>query len=437
MTPLRLLEICIYELVDLFPNLILAILPFREAMRLSWKKASCCIFFLYVLMVCSRALALNHLSIATIMTIIWILLYLAFYAIAIRTQISKLLFVLLTILNYGSFVAIVFSYFVYHRYPSVSSRPYSFYSTAVLAVVYLISYPMVFFMIRRKMRAIIEYPENNLYWKFLWMVPATFCLSYYYNLYANGGIIEFSASISHTLFAVFYNLGSLVVTFLIIHLLEESNANQELKAENYQLHMQSIQYENLQLRIEDARRARHDLRQSLAVIRSFLQKDDREGLLSYLNSYLDALPPDTPITYCGNPAVNVLIVYYADMASDSGIRTTINVEYPEDTVITDTDAVVLLGNLLENAVEACKRQTSGTSFLSLHMKPVNGMLVITLDNSFSGPILETNGGFLSSKNGLTGIGTSSIRKIAEKYHGVLKFHYEEKVFHASVMMSIF
>lgn len=435
MSGLQIFEIFIYELVDLLPNLILALLPFRDSLRLSKKGLCGCIFVLYIFLVCSRMFALYSLTTATLLTVFWIVIYLGFYIFAIDTQISKLLFVLLTILNYCSFIVVVFSYFAYHKFSNIADHSYSWFSSLVLALVYVFSYPMAYKMVE-KIRNVLSFPENNPYWKFLWMVPATFCLSYYYNLYANGGIVVFSAKLSNVLFAVFFNVGALLVTYLVIHLLAESNSNLELKLENYHLNMKFIQYENLKERMEETRRAKHDLRQSLTIIQSCVQKDDKEGLLKYLQNYMASLPPDTPLVYCENYALNALIVYYADLASKHNIGFRVNVEYPTDSTITDTDASILLGNLLENALEACMNQDSGTPFVILNIKKVQGMLVITLDNSYSGVIQKEGTEFVSSKVPQKGIGTSSIKKITEKYQGILNYYYDGKQFHVSALLRL-
>lgn len=286
------------------------------------------------------------------------------------------------------------------------------------------------------MQALITFPENNRYWKFLWLVPATFCLSYYYNLYTNGGVIAYSMSLNNMLFAVFYNLGALLVTYLVMHLLKESNSNLNLKAEVYHLNMQTMQYEGLKNRIDDARRAKHDLKQNLAVMQAYVQNNNKEALLNYIRQYIAALPPDSPIVYCENHAINALIIYYEDRAKEHDISFLAEACYPGTVTVTDTDAVVLIGNLLENALEACLRQTNGKPFISLRIKPLQGMLVIALDNSYSGVINKEGGSFLSSKTNHGGIGISSIKKITEKYHGVLQLHYENQQFHASVTLHL-
>lgn len=431
----RWLEIFVYEIVDLLPNLALALIPFYSFMRLSLKKTGILILFLYFFLCLSRIIALNHLPLATAMTVIWILFYLAFYIICIKADIRKLLFVLLIILNYGSFTAIIYSHILTHYFSGLAGRPYSFSSCLLLCSIYLFSYPVICRMMQHKIRPLMESPENNRYWTFLWLVPATFCLSYYYNLYSNGGIALFSESLSNVLFASLFNLGALFVTYLTAHLIKISNANLQLKTENYHLNMQTIQYENLQNRMADARRAGHDLRQVLAVMHTYLKDDNKEGLMAYINEYTQSLPPASPITYCENYTINALIVYYESIASKYNIRFMCDAQYPAESGIADTDAVVLLGNLIENAIDACNRGQCETPFVSLHIRKIQDMIIITLDNSCNDTIHTSGSNFLSSKTDRPGIGTASIRKIAAKYNGTAKFEYNSSQFRASIMLT--
>lgn len=430
------LEIMLYELIDLLPNLLLALLPFHNSLRFTKKVSALFVVLLYAMLTASRLLALGSIQLAGLMSGIWIFLYLVFYACCIRVQPAKLFYVLLIILNYGSLIVVLYSYFAYHKYPHISSRPYSLYSSVLLVLFYAISYPFMYLFITRMLRPLIKASENNRYWRYLFLVPATFCLSYYYNLYENGGIIAFSSFYGNVLFAVFFNLGALFVNYLVLHLLRESNAVLALKTENYSLTMQTIQYESMLSRMEDAHRARHDLRHNLMLLQSFLHDKDYDAMQEYLCHYLSALPSDTPITYCGNYALNALLVYHGDCASKNEVDFHAEVEYPDGVSIQDTDAVVLLGNLLENAVEACMRQQEGKRFLDFHMKSLQGLLVITLDNSFSHHIHISNGEFLSSKTGCAGIGTASIKKIVEKYNGTIAYSHENHVFHASIMLRL-
>lgn len=434
MEPIRILKIFLYVLLDLTPCLILALSPFQRHFRFSCLKTYLTIPLLFLTVFICRLFAVQGLPAAKVLTVLWIGVYLVLYAACLKLPVPILLFVLLTILNYGSFKAIVVNGLSY-LLPFSSIERYSFLSSILLLVVYLFTFPFMYQMMIKKISPLTDEADNNRYWRFLWLVPATFCLSYYYNLYANGGTMAFSSKGSNVFFAFLYNLGALFVTFLILQLLKECNDKLLLEKENHHLALQSIRYENLNCRIEEARIARHDLRQHLSVMQSFLQSRDYQKLSDYIHEYSSTLPSDSPIVYCDDYALNALIVYYENMAKDHHIRFAADIDYPPENGILSSDAVILFGNLLENALESCIRAAVTDPFISLHIKPIHRMIIVALDNTCTLCPVHCKDGFTSAKESRMGIGTVSICKIAEKYHGSAQFELKDNVFYSSVMLN--
>lgn len=434
MEPIGILKIFIYVLLDLIPCLVLALIPFQNHFRFPGYKTYMFIPLLFSMVFISRILTIQELSIARLFTVLWIGLYLTLYIVCLKVPVTILLFILLTILNYGSFKAILVNWLVQYL-PFPSTGRYSFLSSLCLMAVYLFTFPFMYFIMHRKVIPLIDKTTSSRYWRFLWLVPATFCLSYYYSLYAHGGTVAFSSKSSNLVFAALLNLGGLFVTFLILQLLEECNDKLLLEQENHHLAMQSVQYENLKCRIEEARQAKHDLRQHLSVMQSCLQSKDYTRLSEYIQTYILTLPPDSPITYCEDYALNALIVYYESMARDRQIRFLTDIHYPSDPGILSSDAVILFGNLLENALEACERESAPEPFISLHIKCIHNMIVIAVDNTCTISLPDFENEFPSSKASRMGIGTTSIRKIAEKYHGTAQFKQSDGTFYSSVLLN--
>lgn len=78
--------------------------------------------------------------------------------------------------------------------------------------------------------------------------------------------------------------------------------------------MQNLQYENLQDKIADARRAKHDVRHHISLMQEYVRNREYDELEKYLNSYQQSLPDDTLINFCENKAVNAVMLYFAQMA---------------------------------------------------------------------------------------------------------------------------
>lgn len=201
------------------------------------------------------------------------------------------------------------------------------------------------------------------------------------------------------------------------------------------LNLQTIQYEHMKNRIEETRRTKHDLRQTIAIMQIFLKDNDTEKLKNYIVEYINLISPDTIIKYCENYSLNAVLVYYRDIANKNSIKFQVEINDLSALYLSDADLVILFGNLLENAIEACLRQINGKAFIILKIQTVNNSIVITLINSYNGLIKKFGNQFVSSKENRIGVGISSIVKIVEKYQGIHKFEYNDLVFNVSILFN--
>ena len=203
------------------------------------------------------------------------------------------------------------------------------------------------------------------------------------------------------------------------------------------LKIQSDQYNLLTARIQDNRRARHDFRQHLTVIRDCADRGDLASLKDYLSDYEKMFQPQEIRSYCKNYAINAILSFYAEQAEKNGITMQVSIQMDDPPVIPETEFCVLIGNLLENAVDACAGTAAGIQpFIRLHVVQTgSSMLSIIADNTSSGSPNWSGDKLLSTKHSGYGIGTESIRMIAERYHGDARFTWKDGIFYASIMLN--
>lgn len=101
--------------------------------------------------------------------------------------------------------------------------------------------------------------------------------------------------------------------------------------------------------------------------------------------------------------------------------------------IQDTDISVIIGNLLENAIDAVCELPPSERSIKVNMIYRGNMLAITVDNTFNGVVKQKDGVYLSTKSEHRGMGLSSIADIAGKY-GSVEFRNDDKTFYSSVML---
>lgn len=279
------------------------------------------------------------------------------------------------------------------------------------------------------------------FWRTAWLLPCSVTLIL---LLLTGdirsGTVTISALLARVLLLICMFLISHFMILFIQQLKEQLETNTRNQAMERLLQIQHDQYSMLQARIAENRRARHDFRQHLRVIQDCVKRGDLEDLKSYLAEYEKQFPSLSDHIYCNSYAVNAILAFYADKAENHNIRLDVKIQMSDTPVIPETEFCVLLGNLLENALDACQtgRSESKTSQPFIRVCAIQigtSTLSITVDNTSVFKPTWINEKLVSTKAAGSGIGTESIRMIAEQYRGDARFEWRDGVFYASVMLN--
>ena len=130
-----------------------------------------------------------------------------------------------------------------------------------------------------------------------------------------------------------------------------------------------------------------------------------------------------------NIELDALVQYYSNLAQSCGIRFRARLSLPAVLDFPVVDLCGLLGNLLENAVEACQRQQTGDRTIFIAGRAQDGQLEFVIDNSFDGETKLKGGNYLSSKRDDFGLGIPSALETVERYGGAINLYDDEKGFH--------
>lgn len=221
--------------------------------------------------------------------------------------------------------------------------------------------------------------------------------------------------------------------------------NQQYKMERELAELKSAQAELLEQNYTALNRAYeanaklfHDFHNHIGVLRRLLLKEQYVEALQYLD-HLNAPIRDLSETiWTGDETADYLINEKAKAASDRGIRMQIHAEYPRNTNIRSADLCAILGNLLDNALEASGQVTeTDRRFIRLTIRRIHQMLVIKVENSFSTAPVQENGELRTTKqeSGLHGWGLKSAQTAAEKYDGMVRTSCEGTTFRAVATLS--
>ena len=181
------------------------------------------------------------------------------------------------------------------------------------------------------------------------------------------------------------------------------------------------------------RQFRHDMKLHLSAVRELAEEKDTDGIISYIDELANGPGMrKSDFANSGNLLLDGLLNQAYERAVKAKIQMKLRLEIPYKLNISDADLYVILGNALENALEASEKvpQEEGR-LIELSLVYKNGDLRIGIRNRYAEePRKDSKGTCLSSKNNSEyhGIGLYSIRETVKKYHGFMDIHTENKIF---------
>lgn len=182
----------------------------------------------------------------------------------------------------------------------------------------------------------------------------------------------------------------------------------------------------------------HDFHNHIGVLRQLLIHDRTDEAVQYLDELQTPVQEMTDTVWTGDETADYLINSKAVTAGENGIEYQVQAEFPRHTNLKSADLCAILGNLLDNALEAAKQiPAPEQKFIRLTIRRINQMLVIKVENSFYTPPVKQDGTLKTSKagNGLHGWGLKSAQTAAEKYDGMVQTSYEGNTFRTVATLS--
>lgn len=181
----------------------------------------------------------------------------------------------------------------------------------------------------------------------------------------------------------------------------------------------------------------HDFHNHIEALYRYLEKDRAAEAVRYLENLRSPTHAVTQPVWVGDEAVDYLINSKIALAVSQNIRVNTNIEFPRRTNIRSVDLVAILGNLLDNSLEAVNDEEDSLRFINLTIRRINDMLAIKVENGCNAAPAAADGELQTSKTDKTlhGWGLQSVRTAAERYDGTIETEYSNHTFCAVVILS--
>ena len=233
---------------------------------------------------------------------------------------------------------------------------------------------------------------------------------------------------------------SLILLFAI--LFYRVNQQREMETEIAKLKQEQAEiverdYQALRRTYADNAKLYHDLHNHIEAIYQCLTQGDIQEAVRYCEDLRTPVRQISQTVWTGDKALDYLISSKMALAGQEQIKTKVNIEYPHNTNIRSVDLTTILGNLLDNALEAAKTAPEGLRFLNLTIRRINAMLIIKVENGYGSTPVQENGKLLTSKKdkAFHGWGLKSVQTAADRYDGTISTDYKDHVFQSVVTLS--
>lgn len=284
-----------------------------------------------------------------------------------------------------------------------------------------------------------EIPTHYWYWiLFVYLISViNLLVIFYISLLLNA----YAVNMQHLMVAV--SLGSLFLVgmtyYIFIKLNEFYKERSNYKIVEIKNKLLTKGIEEKEKVYKEVRRINHDFKNHILCIENLLKEDKHKAAINYIRDLKgEAFQSNTWIK-TGNDVVDAILNQKRAEGSSKNINMDMKVSIPKDINIEALDLCVILGNALDNSIEANEKiEDVDKRYINIIMKPYKDYLFIEVSNpSILNPIGE-DGKLRTTKKDKEnhGFGMRSIEKIVEKYAGMLNYEYENGQFILNIMLPL-
>lgn len=435
----RTLEILMFSLCNFGPYVAFTYYIFQKHFRYSKITTGIVCTLLFFIQFATRYWsALQGINTSVNMSLLRLFVILAGYAILFNQRFGKILFIELIFANMGNFILIAAVCLERNLFPDITHELYCCHASVVMILLHLvITLPWT----REVKKHFIPMLDNHLVkkeWNYYWLVPTVFYIIWQYQI--NSGAktgLENIQNPYNVIFLFIINFGALLIYYIMLMMDGQLAKNLQLEEEQHYRDLEHVAFQTLQERMEETRRMRHDLRHHIHMVNYYLEEKNYDKLQEYVNAYRESIPDMERIRFCDNRIVNNIIFYFASQAMEQKIDFQAQLVVAEQLSVTDHEIAVLLGNLLENALDACMEQKETERRIIVKGKGDAHSLIFTIDNTCENEIKRNKKGeLLTTKPQGNGIGVNSAKKIVDRYNGFFSADKRGEMFCASFMLDL-
>ena len=230
-------------------------------------------------------------------------------------------------------------------------------------------------------------------------------------------------------------LGAALISVILTILILKNKYDKRLS--DFQDSVLKKQRDEVQNIYQTMRAWRHDYHNHMQAIKALLSMGKKDELSEYLDNLEKDLDSIDIAIRTGNVGLDAILSSKVSIARKNNIEVNCTAKVPQDLKISDVHFCAIVGNLMDNAIEACEKIPAACPrFIRIYIGLFKSQLYISVSNSTKEKKRRRLGELVTSKLGEHGFGLRRIDKLAEKYDGYVNRKNEPGIFATEVMLPL-
>lgn len=176
---------------------------------------------------------------------------------------------------------------------------------------------------------------------------------------------------------------------------------------------------------------RHDYRHHIQTMKVHAANGEYDAIDTYLDMLDDDLTNVETVIRTGNRMADAILNSKLSLAMEKHIRVKADAKIPVTLTVSEVDLCIIIGNLLDNAIDACMELPVEQRLIRIYMEMKGNFLYLSLINTAEG---KKKHSFFTTKGEGHGFGISRIDAIVKKYGGYIKRASEDESFSTEVLL---
>ncbi|HJC23242.1 MAG TPA: GHKL domain-containing protein [Candidatus Eisenbergiella merdavium] len=191
--------------------------------------------------------------------------------------------------------------------------------------------------------------------------------------------------------------------------------------------------------VDDFYEKQHNIANELIIVREYIESNDNRNAKKTLENILKFKEEGVLISKCGNRIVDAIINFKYATIKNLGISFSLKITIPEEMSVDECDMGIILGNAIDNAIEATEMCVNLEKKITILMGVKKGTLIIIIKNPYENELKKSKSGdFLSTKHNSKGhgFGLGAIKKVADKYSGDVLIETQNNIFGITILLDL-